>query len=533
MDITAIKKNRITLVLVLFIVVCLLFFVYSLFSAMKRSDEVEASHLRLILNKLQLENRVVYSTIESGLKLEAKKIESGTHEFIQGKSTISSLKDLIDVSEKVAAIGIISEDGEEYAIQKRNNLYATYYYANANDSVAKYTQWDTHEKKELADTFIGNRMFNPAIFRTHSNQEPGKPIWRLTSDLPGVAVRKGLTASIMAIDARTRKKYFLLFFVPFKRLMNNTVKEGFKQGEVFIFRNDSLYFNFDGINDTAAGFDTKIYFIPWKDIPVKKHAAAIESWQAPDNSSASENGLDSIRITRFKSDGVKYCAAFSPVLIGLNGTYCALVVPSASLPTLLRSKTGLVVLVAFMLLLLAGVAFTSIYLKNFRKVRFVPLTPDAVKEMISHGENDLLEFKSTIRANLHAGKPGKEIELAWLKSVVAFCNTEGGTILLGVNDNGEILGLEADNFQNDDKCLLHVQNLIKEHVGLEYFAYVKFTLLDMGDKKILAVQCSPLKRIMLLKSAGKEQFYVRSGPSSIELPMSKVLEYVNDRKRMF
>jgi hypothetical protein len=38
---------------------------------------------------------------------------------------------------------------------------------------------------------------------------------------------------------------------------------------------------------------------------------------------------------------------------------------------------------------------------------------------------------------------------------------------------------------------------------------------------------------MLLKSSGKEQFYVRSGPSSIELPMSKVLEYVNDRKKRF
>lgn len=135
---------------------------------------------------------------------------------------------------------------------------------------------------------------------------------------------------------------------------------------------------------------------------------------------------------------------------------------------------------------------------------------------------------------MHAGKPGKEIELAWLKSVVAFCNTEGGTILIGVNDKGDIRGLESDNFQNDDKCLLHVQNLIGEHVGVEYLSYVRFRLLGMEeDKKILVVQCVPLKRIMLLKSSGKEQFYVRSGPSSIELPMSKVLEYVNDRKKKF
>jgi hypothetical protein len=158
-----------------------------------------------------------------------------------------------------------------------------------------------------------------------------------------------------------------------------------------------------------------------------------------------------------------------PVIAGHDGTYYALVVPSASLPTLFRSKSGLLMLVAFILLLGIGIVFTIVYVKNFNKVRFIPLTAEAVKQMISLGESELLEFKSTIRTNLRAGKPGKEIELAWLKSVVAFCNTEGGTILIGVNDSGEILGLEADGFQNDDKCLLHIQNLIGEHVGCRVF----------------------------------------------------------------
>ncbi|HET6543738.1 MAG TPA: ATP-binding protein, partial [Chryseolinea sp.] len=350
--------------------------------------------------------------------------------------------------------------------------------------------------------------------------------WRPASNLPGYAGRKGLSASIMVIDPITQKKYIVIFFVPFKRIMTNTVKVGYKKGDVFIFRTDSLYFNFDGTNDSANGFDTTKYFVPWKDISVKKHSEAIKTWQSLD-------GHDSLRIARFECDGVNYAAAFNSVIAGDDGTYYALVIPSASLPTLFRSKSGMLVLVAFILLLGIGIVFTIVYIKNFNKVRFIPLTAEAVKQMISFGESDLLEFKSTIRTNLRAGKPGKEIELAWLKSVVAFCNTEGGTILIGVNDSGEILGLEADGFQNDDKCLLHIQNLIGEHVGVEYLSYVRFRLLEMEDKKILAVQCIPLKRIMLLKWSGKEQFYVRSGPSSIELPMSKVLEYVSDRKKRF
>jgi hypothetical protein len=524
MDISAaFKRNRISVAVGLLLIAGLLFFVFSLFSAMQRSDQVEESQLRLIVDKLQLENQVMFSSIESAVKLEGKKIESGTH-FLTKRSDMSFLKNLIDVTEKVAAIGIIAEDGEEFAIQKRNNLLASYYYDSAADSLANVNIWDAGVKKEVTDTLVGNRMYNADIFRVHANQASGKPIWRATSDLPGIATRRGLSASILATDTMTQKKYIVIFFVPFKRMMTNTVKVGHNKGDVFIFRNDSLYFNFDGTNDSASGFDTTTYFVPWKNISVKKHSDAIKTWQTLDNH-------DSIHFARFKSDGINYYAAFSSVVDGKDGTYYALVVPSATLPTLFRSRSGTLLLIAFIVLLIAGIVFAVVYVKNRNKVRFVPLTEEAVKQIIARGESDLVEFKSTIRTNLHIGKPGKEIELAWLKSVVAFCNTEGGTILIGVKDSGEILGLEADNFQNEDKCLLHVQNLISEHVGIEHLSYVRFHLLGMEDRKILVIQCIPLKRIMLLKSSGKEQFYVRSGPSSIELPMSKVLEYVNDRKK--
>lgn len=525
MDISAFKQNRVSVFVTLILITGVLFFVYSLYSATRKSDEVEESQLRLIANNLRLENRVVFSGVESAIKIESKKIGSGEHELLRGKADISSLKNLIDVTDKVAAIGIISEGGEEFAIQKRNNLWATYYYKSAADSLANVVVWDT-KKKEVPDSLVGNRMYHADLFRNQASYDAAGQLWRAASNLPGYKGRKGLSASIMVTDPTTQKKYVVIFFVPFKRLMTNAVREGYQKGEVFIFRTDSLYFNFDGTNDSASDFDTTKYFVPWKDISLKKHSEAIKAWQ-------SLGRHDSLRITRFKSEGINYAAAFSPIVAGQDGSYYGLVVPSSSLPTLFRSKSGVLMLVAFIVLLGTGILFTIVYVKNFNKVKFIPLTSEVVKQMIIKGESDLLEFKSTVRTNLKAGKPGKEIELAWLKSVVAFCNTEGGTILIGVNDSGDILGLEADGFQNDDKCLLHIQNLIGEHVGVEYLSYVRFRLLEMEDKKILAVQCIPLKRIMLLKSSGKEQFYVRSGPSSIELPMSKVLEYVNDRKKKF
>ncbi len=95
-------------------------------------------------------------------------------------------------------------------------------------------------------------------------------------------------------------------------------------------------------------------------------------------------------------------------------------------------------------------------------------TVDQLKALVKDGEGPEVEFKSTMRMNLATGKPGKEIEIAWLKAVVAFLNSQGGALLIGVNDKSEFLGLAADAFQNDDKCLLHCKNLIHQHIGPEY-----------------------------------------------------------------
>jgi predicted HTH transcriptional regulator len=53
-----------------------------------------------------------------------------------------------------------------------------------------------------------------------------------------------------------------------------------------------------------------------------------------------------------------------------------------------------------------------------------------------------------------------------LKCIAAFLNTGAGILLLGVNDNGEITGLEQDVFGNEDKCKSHFKNLIAQHIGV-------------------------------------------------------------------
>jgi hypothetical protein len=185
-------------------------------------------------------------------------------------------------------------------------------------------------------------------------------------------------------------------------------------------------------------------------------------------------------------------------------------------------------------ILLSGLAGVILLLRRYRK-HFVPAvhrpTLEWLQAVLAAGEGPEVEFKSTMRMNLKSGKVGKEIEIAWLKGVVAFLNTRGGNLLIGVNDDGEILGLEADEFQNEDKCRLHFKNLISQHIGLEFSRYIHLDVVDVDERQVVVVQCDRCTEPVFLKQ-GKddEDFYIRSGPASVKLPGSKMLKYLEQRR---
>jgi len=65
----------------------------------------------------------------------------------------------------------------------------------------------------------------------------------------------------------------------------------------------------------------------------------------------------------------------------------------------------------------------------------------SVAELVARGESDRVEFKSTARINLHTGAKDERMEQVVAKTVGAFLNAEGGTLLIGVDDAGQALGL--------------------------------------------------------------------------------------------
>lgn len=156
--------------------------------------------------------------------------------------------------------------------------------------------------------------------------------------------------------------------------------------------------------------------------------------------------------------------------------------------------------------------------------------PEEILKLIKKGEGEKIEFKSTLRTNLHTKEFDKKIELSVLKTITAFLNSDGGTLLIGVSNNREILGIEQDKFENTDKFNLHLTNLIKEKIGKKHLHLIKIQDVLVEGKTIVKINCEKSKTPVFLRLASnEEEFYIRSGPSSIQTKASELVEYVERR----
>ena len=151
-----------------------------------------------------------------------------------------------------------------------------------------------------------------------------------------------------------------------------------------------------------------------------------------------------------------------------------------------------------------------------------------IASLVKSGESKHLEFKSTLRWNLFSNKSDPKMEHAVLKTIAAFLNTDGGTLIVGIDDNGKYVGIETDQFPNDDKYLLHFSNLVNSRIGKEFNEFMQWELASFDIGKVLVVHCKKCERPVFLKTKDGEQFFIRTGPSTVELDARELLSYTKD-----
>lgn len=175
---------------------------------------------------------------------------------------------------------------------------------------------------------------------------------------------------------------------------------------------------------------------------------------------------------------------------------------------------------------------TSIYNALKNRIEFTnteKIEDTELKELILIGENEKLEMKSTLRYDLRQNIVNKNLEYVIAKTVSAFLNSEGGILIIGVDDNGNALGLEKDietfSKKDVDGFELHLRNIIKKHLGSNFEKHLKITFPIIDEKTICKVKILKSGRPVFANFEGKDSFYVRNGNSSIPKNREEQSEY--------
>jgi len=151
---------------------------------------------------------------------------------------------------------------------------------------------------------------------------------------------------------------------------------------------------------------------------------------------------------------------------------------------------------------------------------------DEIKSLIRKGESKLIEFKQTFSKNIRTNQKDKEIEKSSLKTIVGFLNSDGGTLLIGVTDDGAVNGIEEDFYKSSDKYLLHFKNAINLKIGSGTYPLIDYDIYSVSNKSVLRVDCKPSTEPCYFE---EKEFYVRTNPATDRLEGKKQNEYIKRR----
>jgi predicted HTH transcriptional regulator len=126
-----------------------------------------------------------------------------------------------------------------------------------------------------------------------------------------------------------------------------------------------------------------------------------------------------------------------------------------------------------------------------------------------------------------------------LKTIVAFSNSRGGTLLIGIEDNGNPVGIEGDyplmtKFESSfDGWELMLRSSLEQqvHNGLSLNSYVAVQRITVGQCTIARLQIAPRSRLSFLKRDNRLDLYVRSGNRSIPVPLEEIENFFEMKKR--
>lgn len=172
--------------------------------------------------------------------------------------------------------------------------------------------------------------------------------------------------------------------------------------------------------------------------------------------------------------------------------------------------------------------------KQFRAIRSLSkCLADDLPTLIGEGESAQLEFKSSVRWDFHKEAINRSLEVVIAKTIAGFMNHRGGSLIIGVTDAGEVVGLQKDyltlKHKNRDGFERCIMDIVNNKIGGDKCAMVRCVFHDMEGQDVCRVLVGSSREPVYVNDGPVARYFVRSGNSTRELDAREALAHISQR----
>ncbi len=186
---------------------------------------------------------------------------------------------------------------------------------------------------------------------------------------------------------------------------------------------------------------------------------------------------------------------------------------------------------------LIGIGFGFYGLVLHREIRTINYYEDAlarsIPALISAGENERVEFKASIRWDFQDARVNRTLENVIARTIAGLFNHQGGDLLIGVTDAGEVVGVENDyrtlRHQDRDGFQRCVNDIVKTKLGGDLCPLVHVVFHEVDGKDVCLVAVEPAPRPVYSDDGRATRLFVRTGNNTREFDAREAISYAATR----
>jgi hypothetical protein len=171
--------------------------------------------------------------------------------------------------------------------------------------------------------------------------------------------------------------------------------------------------------------------------------------------------------------------------------------------------------------------------KNYTNIESAIKDFDA---LLKNGESEKIEFKASSRWDYRESKYNKVLEGVIAKTLAGFLNSQGGILVIGVEDSGKICGLKSDyetlsKRPDKDGYQQFLVNLISLTMGKVASTSVSIGFCARDGHEICVIYASESPKPVYVEEGNETRFFVRTGNITQGLSTKDSVEYIKTHWR--